>query len=230
MMLFADRDRLFDAKPMPLELGWERHASGVLHIAVRTDMHGCTGEMLEWWFASRPETREYRWWHPLDHVSSAWIEGNPGEIPGSIHQVVERFTDLPEQTLSIQFRDPDEFFEPQAIEHARTAGNVSALLCVRGSEGHDPRRTPDGQLIGTRLIHVGRDTPWGLVLRSHYFMGQDLADLVGMPPAQIEAIFPDGQAPNMLQHCYDEFTFLSRLLPGIWTAENNNGAAIERPW
>ena len=230
MMLFADRARLLDPRPMPLELGWERHDSGVLHLAIRTDMHGCTGEMLEWWFGSRPATREYRWWHPRDHVSSTWIEGTPGVIAGAIHQVVERFTDLPEQSLSIQFRDPAEYFEAAALARARTAGDVSALLCVRGSEGHEPRRTPDGALIGTRLIHVGRDTSWGLVLRSHYFMGQDLADVSGLPPAQITAIFPDPHAPNMIQHCYDEFTFLSRILPGIWTAEGGGQGAIKRPW
>lgn len=229
-MRFADRARLLDPRPMPLELGWERHESGVLHIAIRTDMHGCTGEMLRWWFASRPTLREYRWWHPIDHVSSGWAEGTPGVIAGSIHQVVERFTDLDPQTLSIQFRDPAEFFDAQAIDRAYAEGAISALLCIRGSEGHDPHRTADGQVIGTRLIHVARDTPWGLVLRSHYFMGQDLADLVGMPPAQIEGIFPDAFGPNMLQHCYDEFTFLSRLLPGIWTAEGCAPEAIKRPW
>ena len=230
MMDFADRARLLDPKPMALELGWERHASGVLHVAVRTDLHGCTGEMLEWWFASRPATREYRWWHPLDHVSSAWIEGTAGVVPGAIHQVVERFTDLPEQELSIQFRDPAEYFDTEVIERARKTGEISALLCIGGGEGHDPRRTPDGRVVGTRLIHIGRDTPWGLVLRSHFFMGQDLADHAAMSPAQIASIFPDVQAPNMLQHCYDEFTFLSRFLPGIWTAEGCAPTAIRRPW
>ena len=42
-MQFSELNRLLNASPMPLELGYERLASGVLHIAVRTDMHGCTG-------------------------------------------------------------------------------------------------------------------------------------------------------------------------------------------
>ncbi len=215
---------------MPLELGYERLSSGVLHIAIRTDMHGCTGKMLEWWFASRPESREYKWWHPLDHVSSSWVEGVAGTIPGAIHQVEERFTDLPAQQLSIQFCPPEIFFEADAITHARASGAVSALMCVRGGNGHEPHRTPDGAVIGTRLVHVGRDTPWGLVLRSHFFMGQDLADVVGMPPEKIAEIFPDPLGPNTLQHCYDEFTFLSRVLPGIWTAEGCAAQEIIRPW
>lgn len=230
MLRFADRARLLDPRPMPLELGWERSDDGVLHIAIRTDMHGCTGAMLEWWFASRPQTREYRWWHPRDHVSSQWVEGSAGTIPGAIHQVVERFTDLPEQTLSIQFREPAEYFDPAAIAAARAAGDLAALLCISGGEGHQPHRGPDGRVVGTRLIHVGRDTAWGLVLRSHYFMGQDLADLPGFGPGQLEAMFPDAHAPHMLQHCYDEFTFLSRLLPGIWAAEGGSSELTPRPW
>ena len=98
-MHFADRTRLLDPAPMPLELGWKRLANGVLHVAIRTDMHRCTGEMFEWWFASRIGDREYRWWHPHDHISSSWIEGTPGTIPGSIHQVEERFTGSPPEKL-----------------------------------------------------------------------------------------------------------------------------------
>ena len=229
-MYFSERARLLDPKPMPLEMGWERHENGVLHIAIRTDMHGCTGEMLEWWFSSRPQAREYRWWHPLDHVASDWIEGTAGQIPGSIHQVVECFTDLPAQELSIQFCEPREFFANDILAKARAGGDISAAFCIRGGHGFEPKRTSDGKVIGTRLIHIGRDTPWGLVLRTHFFMGQDLADSVGMSPEQIEGIFPDQFGPNTLQHCYDEFTFLSRLLPGIWTAEGCAPELITRPW
>jgi DAPG hydrolase PhiG domain len=228
-MEFADRARLLDPAPMPLELGWERLPTGVLHVAIRTDMHNCSGEMFEWWFASRIGTREYRWWHPLDHISSAWIEGTPGTIPGSIHQVEERFTGSPPEKLSIQFREPSEYFDAAAIEAAQTSGAVSALLCVRGGAGHQPRRTPDGAVIGTRLIHVGRNVAWGMVLRSHFFMGEDLAATC-MPAGEIEKIFPEYSAPGLLQHCYDEFTTLSRVLPSVWLAEGCPQNKIITPW
>ena len=228
-MDFADRARLLDPAPMPLELGWERLPSGVLHVAIRTDMRGCTGAMFEWWFASRIETREYRWWHPLDHISSTWVDGVVGTIPGSIHRVEERFTGSPPEKLSIQFREPAEYFDTAAIAAAQASGAVSALLCVRGGAGHDPRRLPDGSVIGTRLIHVGRDTPWGMVLRSHFFMGEDLA-ATGMPVAEIEQISPQAHAPGLLQHCYDEFTTLARFLPSIWLAEGCPQSEVVRPW
>ncbi len=228
-MDFANRARLLDPAPMSLELGWEQLPSGVIHVAIRTDMHRCTGAMLQWWFASRIGDREYRWWHPLDHITSSWVEGTPGVIPGSIHQVEERFTGSPPEKLSIQFRDPSEYFDAEAISAARASRALSVLLCIRGGAGHDPRRTADGAVIGTRLIHLGRDTPWGLVLRSHFFMGEDLAAM-GMPPAEIMRIFPETNAPGLLQHCYDEFTCLSRLLPSIWLAEGCAASEIVRPW
>ncbi len=228
-MEFADRARLLDPAPMPLELGWERLPNGVLHVAVRTDMHRCTGAMFEWWFASRIETREYRWWHPIDHISSTWIEGTPGVIPGSIHQVEECFTGSPPAKVSIQFREPSEYFGAAAIAAAQASGAVSAMLCVRGGPGHDPRRLPDGSIIGTRLMHIGRDTPWGMTLRSHFFMGEDLAQM-GMSADEVAHLFSEEHGARLLQHCYDEFTCLSHVLPSIWLAEGCPQSEIVRPW
>lgn len=226
-MLFADIARLLDPKPMPLEMGWERLDDGVLHIAIRTDMHGCTGAMLDWWFGSRIGTREYRWWHPLDHISSEWSGGTAGQVVGATHLVEERFTESPAETLSIQFRDPLEVFDADAVATARAKGAVSLILVAHGGPGHDARRNANGAVIGTRLIHLCRNTPWGMVLRTHFFMGLDLPAM-GMPHPVMLDTFPDAHAPNLLQHCYDEFTTLSRILPGMFYAES--GAIMTRPW
>lgn len=226
---FEDRHRLLDPAPMALETGYERGADGVLHVAIRTDLRGCSGAMLQWWFDRfRPGTREYRWWHPLDHVESRWIEGAEGSVVGAIHQVAERFTGGEPESLSIQFRDPRELFDGDALDRARGAGAVSAVLCARGGAGHAPRRASDGAVIGTRLIHLCRDTSWGAALRTHFFMGQDLPGL-GIPAHELARLFPDDLAPRLLQHCYDEFTFLSRFLPSLHAAEGG-GAAPPRPW
>lgn len=228
-MQFTQASRLLDPTPLPLEMGYERLENGVLHVAVRTDMHGCTGAMFDWWFGSRPGTREYRWWHPLDHVSSQWREGEAGQAVGSIHVVEERFTRMPADLLSIQFRDPTEIFDAAALSEAKAQGHVSAVLLAHGGKGHNPHRKPDGTVIGSRLIHVCRDTPWGLALRSHFFLGHDLP-AVGVPLVEMARMFPDELAPSLLQHCYDEFTFLSRLLPSLFAAENTHGITPARPW
>ncbi len=222
-MNFGQADRLLDPAPMALEMGFERLPDGVLHVAIRTDMRDCCGAMLNWWFGSRPQTREYRWWHPLDHLFSAWTDGQPGQMPGAVHLVEERFTNAPAEKLTIQFRDPTEVFSAQA------AGHAACVLLARGGAGHEARRDPSGAVIGARLIHLGRDTGWGLVLRTHFFLGQDLPGL-GVPAAELERIFPDAYAPNLLQHCYDEFSFLARLLPALYEAEGGAEVVPKRPW
>jgi hypothetical protein len=214
---------------MALEMGFERLGDGVLHVAARTDMRGCTGAMLEWWFGSRPGTREYLWWHPLDHVASAWSETREGTHIGSIHHATERFTGSEPEQLAIQFREPAEFFDAGELAAARASGAVSAVICAHGGPGPEPRRRPDGAVIGTRLIHLCRDTPWGMVLRTHFFLGYDLPRL-GMPRAMMDEQFPDHLAPNLLQHCYDEFTTLSRFLPSLYEAEAGGVRPPRRSW
>ncbi|GAA3695598.1 hypothetical protein GCM10023081_35980 [Arthrobacter ginkgonis] len=224
-----DFDRLLDPRPMEMESGYRRLENGVLHVAVRTDMHGCTGQMFEWWFGSRPGDREYRWWHPLDHGSSSWKGGTPGQAAGSTHVVTEKLTNLPEQELLIEFHDPTRFFDEGAYIAARDGGAVSAAVTGHAGMGHDEPRHADGSLVGGRLLHIGRDTEWGLALRSHFLMGYDLPSL-GLGPEQVAAEVDARLGPNLLQHAYDEFTFLSRILPPLYQAENRDKVDVPRPW
>lgn len=221
--------RLLDPAPMPLEMGWERLDDGVLHVAIRTDMRGCTGAMFDWWFGSRLDTRDYIWWHPLDHVSSSWEGGTEGSAVGAIHVVEERSTTRPAQNLLIQFRDPAELFGADPLAAAKASGAVSTALVARGTARHLDRRDDDGRVIGTRLVHLGRDTDWGMVLRTHFFLGADLPAM-GVPADRLVDIFPDAQAPDLLQHCYDEFSFLARFLPARHVAENRATIPVVRPW
>lgn len=222
-------DRLLNPDPMPLEMGYERLPDGVLHVAVRTDLHKCTGEMFEWWFRFRPDTQKYIWWHPVDHVFSDWKEGAPGTHVGSIHVVEEFFTGLPAEKLSIQFRDAEEFFSAEKYRDARRTGAVSAAICGRVGFSHQPQRTAEGAVLGGRLLHIARDTEWGCALRSHFYMGQDLPAL-GKRPEEIAAEIPDEFGRALLMHCYDEFTFLSRFLPSLYVAENRETNPVRRPW
>jgi hypothetical protein len=228
-MELADANRLLDPAPMQIETGYERLPSGVLHVACRTDLHGVTGEMFEWWFRFRPDTQKYIWWHPVDHVFSDWIGGEADTHVGSIHVVEEFFTGLPAEKLSIQFRDATEFFSAERYEVARAQGAVTAAVCGRVGFSHSPPRTQDGTVLGGRLLHIGRDADWGLVLRSHFYMGQDLPD-IGKSPSEIEETFPTVFGQALLQHCYNEFTFLSRFLPSLYLAENRNKVSIPLPW
>jgi DAPG hydrolase PhiG domain len=228
-MELSEANRLLDPAPMPLETGYERLADGVLHVACRTDLHGCTGEMFEWWFRSRPDTQQYVWWHPVDHVSSDWEGGTTETHVGSTHVVEEFFTGLPAAKLLIQFRANEEFFDAKAYDDARRAGRISASVCGRTGMSWEAPRLPDGRVLGGRLLHVARDTPWGCALRSHFYMGQDLP-AAGKSPGEIVGMIPDEFGVALLQHCYNEFTFLSRFLPSLFIAENRDTHNVKLPW
>jgi hypothetical protein len=226
----TDLSAMLDPTPMTLETGYERLPTGVLHVAVRTDMHRCTGEMFEWWFRFRPDTQQYVWWHPVDHVSSEWAGTLAADTHiGSEHIVVEEFTGLPAEPLTIQFRDPAEFFDADGYATARRSGAVSAAVLGRISLSHQPDRRPDGAVIGGRLLHIGRDTPWGLALRSHFYLGADLPER-GAAPAELERLFPTEFGVALLQHAYNEFTFLSRFLPSLFLGGDRDRARAALPW
>jgi DAPG hydrolase-like protein len=220
---------LLHAAPLKLEMGYERLEDGVLHVACRTDLHRCTGEMFEWWFRFRPDTQKYVWWHPGDHVSSAWTECQENTHIGSVHLVEERLAELPAQRLAIQFCDATEFFEPAAYAEARRSGQVSGAVCGRIGFSHAPARTPSGVVLGGRVLHVARDTGWGCALRSHFFLGYDFARS-GRTPSEVAMTCPDPLGGALLQHCYNEFTFLSRFLPSLYVAENRDRIKVDLPW
>lgn len=150
----------------------------MLHVAARTDMHGCTGAMFEWWFRWRCDTQKHVWWHPVDHVFSDWRgDLRPDTHVGSEHVVTERLADLPAADLSIPFRDPVELFGEAPYAAALAGGAVSAAVCARITE-----------------------------------------------------LFPDHFGRSLLQHAYNEFTFLSRFLPSLYIAEHRDEVTPDVPW
>lgn len=228
-MRSTELDRLLDPTPMPLETGHERLPDGSLHVACRTDLHGCSGAMIEWWFRFRPTTQHYTWWHPVDHVSSEWLEAQPGTHIGSIHKVAESFSGSPVAQLLIQFRDPHEFFSAEAFEQAKREGRISAAICGRTGRSWDAPRDSEGRMLGSRTLHVARDTGWGCVLRSHFFLGHDLP-AQGLSPAEVTERVPETAAPALLMHCYNEMSCLSRFLPSLYIAEHRDHLPVQLPW
>ena len=225
----SEVDSLLDPTPLPLEVGYERLPDGVLHVAARTDLPACTGEMFEWWFRFRPNTRQYVWWHPIDHVASEWEGGTADTHIGSTHVVTEKLTTIPDTELRIQFREPTEFFNPTSLGTARSAGAVSGVVVGRIGFGTHPDADDTGAILGGRLIHLVRDTPWGAALRSHFFLGQDLP-AAGLSPEVIAKEITDDFGPALLQHAYNEFTFLSKFLPSLYLGENRDKLDITPPW
>jgi hypothetical protein len=221
-----DAPQLLDPGPLPLEMGIQRLESGVLHVAARTDMPHCKGRMFEWWFRFAPDSYQYAWWHPLDHVSSRWVETSPRTHIGSTHLVEERLGGDPTvYSLQIHFVDPAELFGDAyaaALERGDVSGCVAAMLGI----GDDPPRDERGRPNMGRMAHICRDTEDGMVMRSRFWLGQG----TGAPPEQLAESIPDALGLNLMQHAHTEFKFLSRFLPALYRAENREAEPVTLPW
>lgn len=223
-MELEEVDRLLNPDPMALEMGIERLPSGTLHVAARTDMHGCAGRMLQWWFGWLETTQHYVWWHPGDHVSSAWENWSPGRYIGAVHVVDERLGGEEVLSLNIQFREPAELLSRAGLDAAFESGAVTGLVCGRVGVGKQAPRDDHGRMLGGRLFHVARDTSFGCVLRSHFFLGVDL------PAEERRAAVPDEMGLGLLKHAYSEFFVLSRFLPSLFHAESREREPAPLPW
>jgi hypothetical protein len=214
---------MLDPAPMSLEMGVQRLESDVLLVAARTDMARCSGRMFEWWFRFAPDTEQYAWWHPLDHVSSEWRETNPRTHVGSTHVVQERLNGSEVHDLLIHFVDENEFFENGAAANARERGDVSGLVCAHIGMGHDAPRDQQGRPVGGRMCHSARDTAEGMVLRSRFWLGEGA-------PEGVAAGIPEELGVDLMQHAYTEFTYLSRFLPSLYIAENREHVPAPTVW
>lgn len=224
-MEFSECQMLLKPDPLYLEMGVERLESGQLHIAVRTPMYDCKGPMFEWWFGWGPMTREYAWWHPIDHVSSDWLDLTPGNGIGSTHVVDERLGGDEVHSLRIRFHDPAEIFGA-AYADARERGDVSAAVTANIGLGADPPRDGDGRPLGGRLVHVARDTSYGCVLRSNFWLGWGLDE----PAEVLRQVIPDELGLDLMKHAYTEFHYLSRFLPSLYGAERREEERPLLPW
>lgn len=220
---FEAAHTLLAAGPIALEMGVQRQASGVLHVAARTDMPSCTGRMFEWWFRFAPDTEKYSWWHPLDHVSSQWRELNPRTHVGSTHVVQERLNGGEVNDLLIHFVDEADFFGSDHAARAREQGEVSGLVCAHIGFGHDAARDEQGRPIGGRMSHIARDTPTGMVLRSRFWLG------FGLPENAVRGI-PESLGIDLMQHAHTEFKYLAAFLPSLYIAENRDAEVAPAVW
>jgi len=227
-LAFEHAERLLDPAPLRLEMGIERLANGVLHVAARTDMHGCSGKMFDWWFRWFHTTQHYVWWHPVDHVASAWTGWSPGHYVGATHVVDERLSGEEIHKIHVHFLDPRALLGAERVAARLAAGDVSAIVCATTGLGAEPPRDAQGRPIGGRVVHIARDTEFGCSLRSHFWLGQDLGGVA--PPEQLAALASDELGFGLLRHAYNEFSFLSRILPALYVAENRERERPALPW
>ena len=230
-MRFNECERLLDPTPMMLETGVERTETGGLHVAVLSILEGVTGAMLEHWFGAEPDTDMYRLWHPGAHIYSAWddIKENhvKGESPaGSTHLAKEYVGGIPmEATLA--YIDPYELYG-EKLDAAKAAGNASVVLYANCAIGKWDECIKDekGRPLGGQYVGVGRDTPYGLVLRNYYWMG----DTLPLPKEQIEQMFPLEMGLGVMNHDCNEFHILSKVIPSYYLRDKWDALGAPEPF
>jgi len=189
-------------------------------------MIGCTGEMFQWWFGAGPMKREYAWWHPVDHVGSDWLDlPDDGSGIGSTHVADEKLGGDDVHSLKIRFYDPVEIFGDDYAA-AKDRGDISCAVTANIGLGADPPRDEQGRPKGGQLVHLGRDTPFGLVLRSNFWLGWGLP----LTPEQLEVEIPEQMGLDLMKHSWQEWFYLMRFLPAVYIADRRDEVPAPVAW
>ena len=85
----------------------------------------------------------------------------------------ERLADDVVHSLKIRFYDPVETFGDE-FAAAKERGDISAAVLADIGLGAEPPLDERGRPLGGKLVHLGRDTPFGMVLRSNFWLGHGL--------------------------------------------------------
>ncbi len=212
-------DRLLDPSALRAETGWCTLPDGVAYAAVRTEMPGVTGEMIDWWFDWHPrEPIRYQLWFPGKHASVSFeAASTPGAKPfwGTVHHPVEDIG-LGMERLRIAFQPPTRLgFSTDAI------GDPQVATVVGGFVGDERRRVQH-----TLMVHVFLTTSDGLVQRSRFWIGAAVRPYAPAPIADGVArllnrrflrrrLLPASVARAMAEHCAAEYANLAALLPEL---------------
>jgi hypothetical protein len=219
--LSADRlELLLDPLELPGECGWCALADGCGYVAMRTEMPGSTGEMIDWWFDWHPhDSVRYRVWHPLAHQrNSVDPATDPGEKPywGTVHHPVE---DVGLGTVHARIA----FHPPEAIGFPAGALDRPDVAAIVGGYAGDDRR----RMQHTKMVHVFLRSADGLVLRSRVWLGSSLRPYIPEPFAGLAArilnrpsvrrrLVPARAARALACHCAEEYANLAALLPELY--------------
>ena len=120
---------------------------------------------------------------------------------GATIRATESLGDIPPLPAIIKFHDPAEIFNPVLLDQAYENEDVGAVVYARIGFGEHAPVDQNGDPVDGYMFHVSRDTPFGCVLRSQFYLGATVANT---PNPLTEEI-----GLGLMQHCYSEFTYLS---------------------
>jgi hypothetical protein len=200
-----------------METGWTRLDSGVVTVAVHTDMPGVTGEMWDWWMGWHScESSRYKLWHPDAHQFTAVGEPRSADTALSDRQryvdnvsYVDEYVGGVLTPLAIRFVDPARL----GFDAPRPGATV-----IAGRVGLSVAPVAFGW-----IVHQVRPTDSGAEMRSRFFLNH--LEHLDLPGASV-ATPPAGRAPvaqpdmaalgaALLHHCAAEMNHLASFLPAL---------------
>ncbi len=218
----GEADRLLEPGYLPLEDGFTRLANGQIFVAVRTEMPGVSGAMIDWWMGWHPmESQRYKLWHPRAHLANR-AERMVGDDPRLsdrekyLHNpnYVTEYVGGDRLAIDITFSDPSDFLDVDRFADA----NVSTALC--GVVGY--QLSPINMGV---LIHLIRETEDGCEMRSRFWLGKIelrgpagfalLNQFVSAAPLARRAV-PIELGRDMVVHCAMEMNHLASFLPALY--------------
>ena len=214
-MEYADANALLDPGYLPFESGYTDLADGKKLVAALTRMPGCRAKMVDWWFSWLGGTDQYKWWHPTDHLASAWENRINGQYVGGHHLVDEYLAGPsgPVFSLRISFHEPTELFDA-----ARYEASGAMAVCARIGEQEAPA------YFG-RMCHFVRDTDYGCEMRSRFWLGEvEHRDPTVSIPDEAKRELRTAKlnteiARRLHQHATEEMGYLAEILPTLYRRE-----------
>ncbi len=198
-----------------LENGVQRLSDGTFMVTSLVNFPNATADMYKWWFTDYLQTTEqYQRWEPEAHSWMDWDHKKPGEIVGA-HHLVHEVIGGQMVKLRIQFVEPIQVlgFDPSNQD-------TKAICAVVGEL--------ESSMNMAEMCHVARNKPWGVEVRSRFWMGvladRDAGsltaaaiDLVANNPISRRLAISESDALALQKHCIEEMSTLSSYLPEIYT-------------
>ncbi|KAL9936670.1 hypothetical protein V8E36_004738 [Tilletia maclaganii] len=223
------------SKTLPVENGWCAYSDGSAYVASLTRFPGGTGDMAQWWmWWHSAEPARYALWHPWAHVkvASNFVNkfndtslNNTAKLYGSVHQITEIIQEV-QESIDIHWYPPSHF----GLDESKFAANgIVANACGEIYFGNG------SPLKAINMIHLWYKTSDGLVLRSRYFIANnlklDIPVLGSLIPINLLAnafgikkiVAGRNIAELQFHHDQQEFTHLAAFLPQIYK-EFGNGS------
>jgi len=133
------------------------------------------------------------------------------------HFIKESLGGIDVMDMQLKYLDPAEIFGEE-LSKTKERGDADVVLYGWAGIGENWKCPKDdkGRPNFMQYVGVGRDTPYGLVLRNHYW----LADELGVPAEQAEQMAPEQLALYLMEHDSNEFHILGKVIPSFYLRDN----------